>query len=105
MTHCKTTLLTSGNEILGSVNIIRQSNTLADGETIKEVDVEKGYKYLGILEADEFRHNTIKTDLIKEYFVRVRKIFKSKLNGNNSISAIKARTVSLLRYSAGIKEY
>ena len=44
----------------------------------------------------------MKSDLGKEYFRRIRKILKSKVNGNSSISKINARVVSLIRYSAGI---
>ena len=38
----------------------------------------------------------------KEYFRRVKKILKSKLNGGNTIKAINSRAVSIIRYGAGI---
>ncbi len=42
-----------------------------------------GYKYLGILEADSIKHKEMKQRVKMEYFRRVRKILKSKLNGGN----------------------
>ena len=78
---------------------------LPDGAKIEEVDMDKGYKYLGILEAEEIREKSMKSNIQKEYFRRVRKILKSKLNGTNCIKAINSRAVSLVRYSAGILKW
>ena len=41
---------------------------------------EGGYKYLGILEADDVKHEEMKGQIKKEYIRRVRNILKSKLN-------------------------
>ena len=38
---------------------------------------EKGYKYLGILEADGVKHEEMKVQIKKEYIRRVRNILKS----------------------------
>lgn len=54
---------------------------------------------MGVLETDEMKHDTMKADIIKEYFRRTRKILKTKLNASKSISVINARAVSLIRYS------
>ena len=45
-------------------------------------------------------HN--KENVTKEYYRRVRKILKSKLNGSNVINAINTRAVAIIRYGAGI---
>ena len=37
------------------------------------------YKYLGMLEGDEIKHTEVNRRIEKEYFRRVRKILKSKL--------------------------
>ena len=37
------------------------------------------YKYLGMLEGDEIKHTGVNRRIEKEYFRRVRKILKSKL--------------------------
>ena len=48
---------------------------MPDGNTIREVE-ESGYKYLGVLEADDLKHAAIKEVICKEYFRRIRKIQK-----------------------------
>ena len=44
----------------------------------------------------------MKKGVTKEYFRRIRKILKSKLNAGNVVSAINSKAVSLIRYGAGI---
>ena len=76
---------------------------LPDGRIIRTIgdDVE-GYKYLGILEADDIMHDEVKRSMKTEYIRRVKKKFSSKLNAGNVIKAINSWAVSLLRYSGGI---
>ena len=64
--------------------------------------INKGYKYLGILEVDGVKDGDMKEKIAKEYYRRIRKILKSKLNGVNTITAINSRAVSIVRYGAGI---
>ena len=75
---------------------------MPDGTLIRNIDEGDVYKYLGILEADDVKHKEIKGKMRTEYFRRVRKILKSKLNSSNMIQAINSRAVSLIRYGAGI---
>ena len=75
---------------------------LPDVQVIRGLEEEDGYKYLGILEADDMKHWDMKEALSKEYSKTIRKILKSKLNSGNLMSAITARAVSLIRYGAGI---
>ena len=77
---------------------------MPDGNSIREVE-ESGYKYLGVLEADDLNHAAMKEVICKEYFRRIRKILKSKLNGGNVVNAMNSRAVSIIRYSAGIVEW
>ena len=63
---------------------------------------DDGYKYLGVLEADNVMHDEMKRKITKEYMRRVRKVAKSKLNGGNMIRAINTWAVALLRYAGGI---
>ena len=63
---------------------------------------DDGYKYLGVLEVDDIKQTETKQNVQKEYFRRVRKILKSKLNGGNIIKAINTKAVSVIRYGAGI---
>ena len=44
---------------------------LSSGD-IDESDVEKGYKYLGVLEADNIMHENMKEVISKEYYRRIR---------------------------------
>ena len=77
---------------------------LPNEEKIKSVG-EDGYKYLGILQSDEIKNKKMKETIEKEYFRRIRKILKSKLNGGNTIQSINSRAVSIIRYGAGIIEW
>ena len=61
---------------------------LTDGEIIAEIDSGKGYKYLGVIEADDILHTKMKDVIRKEYYRRIRKVTGSKLNGGNVISAM-----------------
>ena len=58
------------------------------------------YKYLGILEADKCLGEDINLKVSKEYFRKVKKSFKSKLNGGNLVEGFNTLVVSLSRYSA-----
>ena len=73
---------------------------LPDGKVIKSLQKGESYKYLGILEADKFLEEKMKLNVSKEYFRRLRKILKSKLNGGNLVSGINIWAVSVIRYSA-----
>ena len=74
---------------------------LPDERRMKSVE-ENGYKYLGILEYDEFLHAETKIRLQNEYYRRLKRSLKSKLNGKNVIIAVNTWAVSVLRYGAGV---
>ena len=78
---------------------------LPEGEQIKSLEEGEGYKYLGIIQSDKVKSKEMKGILRKEYFRRMRKILKSRLNARNSIHAINSRAVSIIRYGAGIIEW
>ena len=46
---------------------------------ISELESDIGYKYLGILEANDIMHSEMKDKIQKEYFRRVRQLTSSKL--------------------------
>ena len=75
--------------------------TLPDGSHLKDLG-EQGYRYLGILEADQIFHSEMKTQTTKEYLRRLRKILKSGLSGKHSIDAINTWAIPVIRYGAGI---
>ena len=68
---------------------------LPNGRIIRSIgDDGEGYKYWGVLEADDI-------SMKKEYIRRVKKTLSSKLNAGNVVKAINSWAVSLLRYSGG----
>ena len=71
---------------------------LPSAEKVKEVDLDNGYKYLGILGADDTMKETLTTESTRQ----IKKILKSHLNSRNVITAISSQAVSLIRYGAGI---
>ena len=91
---CATLVMEKG-KIVKSV-----SRELPDGNVIKSLQERKSYKYLGILEADKFLEEKMKSNVSKEYIRMLRKVFKSKLNGGNLVCGVNAWALSLLRYSA-----
>ena len=42
---------------------------------VSDVDVSKGYKYLGVLQDLLISHQTVKDNLIREYRSRLRSVF------------------------------
>ena len=71
-----------------------------DVKVIKLVEEDESYKYSGILEADKFLEEKMKLNVLKGYIKRVRKAFKSKLNGGSLVHGVNTWALSLLRYSA-----
>ena len=73
---------------------------MPDGKVIKSLQEGESYKYLGILEADEFLEEKVKLNVSKEYIRRIKKVLKLKLNGRNLVHGVNTSAVSLLTYSA-----
>ena len=73
---------------------------LPDGKVIKSVQEGESFKYLGTLESDRFLGEDMKLKVSKEYFRRLKKVLKLKLNGGNLVQGVSTWAVSLLRYSA-----
>ena len=67
---------------------------------MKALRDEEGYKYLGILQADDLQKKEMKIKVFNEYKRRVRKIVKTKLNGRNIVKGINTWAIPVLRYSA-----
>ena len=64
-----------------------------------------GYKYLGIIEGEEIKHQEMKEKINKGYIKRLKAILKSKLNSVNTVKAINTWAVPVIRYSAGIVDW
>ena len=78
---------------------------LPDESVIKSVKDGESYKYLGMLQADQIKHQEMKDKVMKEYKRRVRKILETKLNAGNLIKGINTWAVSLLSYSAAFLDW
>ena len=73
---------------------------LADCTVIKSLQEGESYNCIGILEAERFFGEEMKLKVSKEYFRRLKRVLKSKLNGGNLVQGVNTWAVSLLRYSA-----
>ena len=72
---------------------------LPNHDTIRTLEENETYKYLGILEADTIKQVEMKDKIQKEYLRRTRKILETKLSSRNLIKGITTWAVSLVRYS------
>ena len=79
--------------------------SLPDGRCIKGLIKGAGYKYLGILQADQIRYTEMKEIVKAEYLRRVQKVLETNLNSSNIIKGINTWAISLLRYSAAFIEW
>ena len=61
---------------------------LPEGEVIKSLQEGESYKYLGISETGRFLEKEMKLKVSKEYFRRLRKVLKPKLNGGNLVQGV-----------------
>jgi hypothetical protein len=64
-----------------------------EGEIIKNLNKGEFYKYLGINQSNHIQHSIIKENLEKQFYLRIKSILKSKLNGNNLIKAVNTYAV------------
>ena len=71
---------------------------LLNQDTIKSLDQNESYKYLGILEAGNIKQAEIKRKVKKEYLRRTRKLLETKLNSRNLIKGINTWAVPIIRY-------
>ena len=62
---------------------------LPDGKVIKSVQEGESFKYLGILESDRFLGEDMKLKVFfLEYFRRLKKVLKLKVNGGNLVQGV-----------------
>ena len=70
--------------------------------TIKDLDQEEFYKYLGVNETDGIQHSQMKEKIRKECYRRIRAILKTELNSANLIEAINTLAIPVVTYSFNI---
>ena len=57
---------------------------------ITDVETDKGYKYIGVLQTNEKWKNKINYEAKQIYMKRIKQVMKSNVNGRNKIKAIKS---------------
>jgi hypothetical protein len=67
-----------------------------EGEIIKNLNKGEFYKYLGINQSKHIQHSIIKDSLEKQFYLRIKSLLKSKLNGNNLIKAVNTLCCSIV---------
>ena len=70
--------------------------------TIRDLDPEETYKYLGVNEGDGINHASMKEKIRKEYYRRIRLTLKTELNSKKRIDAISTLVVPIVQYSFNI---
>ena len=83
--------------------IVKAENiTLDVSTTIKELEQERTYKYLGIQEAEGVSNAANKEKVRKEFYRRVRAILQAELNARNKIMAINSLAIPIVTYGFNI---
>ena len=68
---------------------------LPNGETIKSLEDEKEYKYLGVPRFDSVNSKEMKDMITKECYGRIK---KARRNAGKTIQAINAKVVLIIRH-------
>ena len=84
-------------KLCSTSNIVLDVNT-----TIKQLNQEETYKYLGVHEGEGIQHSMMKEKIRKEYYRRVRLVLKSELNATNKFTAINTLAIPVVAYSFNI---
>ena len=83
--------------------IVKAENIILDvSTTIKELEHEGMYKYLGIQEAEGVANAANKEKVRKEFYRRVRAILQTELNARNKIMAINSLAIPIVTYGFNI---
>jgi hypothetical protein len=72
---------------------------------IKELEMMKACKYLGVEENHDIEHKNEKEKLKEESVRRLRLILNTELSTKNKMQAIGSLAVPVLRYSFGISNW
>ena len=62
---------------------------------------QEGYTFLGIIKLGNIKESEVKDRLINKYKRRLRLILRSKLNGENKVTAMNTWAVATFRYEYG----
>ena len=80
--------------------LVKAKNITLDTTTvITDLDPVESYKYLWVTEGDGIQHSSIRKNIRKECFRRVRSVLRSELNARNRIDAINSLALPVVTYS------
>ena len=92
---CNKVTIKKGRPVIGGESRV-------EDVTIKELDGEGLYKYLGVEENAQIEHQKMRQKIRSEYTLRLKKILKTKLTAKNKIKAINQLALPVIQYSFGI---
>ena len=77
---------------------------LENDKSIKELDFNETYKYLGVHEGGGggIHHSKMKESIRKEYMRRVKLITRTELNAQNKFEAINTLAIPVITYSFNV---
>ena len=78
------------------------SISLDEHSVIDEMENTDVYKYLGVLESDNIKHNEMKTITLEKFKKKLKTILKTDLNAKNNMIAINEFVNPVLTYTYGI---
>ena len=70
--------------------------------TIRELDKDETYKYIGIDEGNGIKHSNMKESIRKECYRQTRAILKTELKSANKIETINTLAMSVILYSFNV---
>jgi pantothenate synthetase len=76
-----------------------QNISLNNQTVIRNMELDKTFKYLGIEEGGGIDNSQMTDKLVKEYYSQVQQILKTELNSQNKITTIITLAVPVLVYS------
>ena len=76
--------------------------TLDGNDVIEEMESTDIYKYLGVIECDNIKHNEMKAIAMEKFKKKLKNVLKSKLNAKNIMTAINEYVTPVLSYTFGI---
>jgi len=76
-----------------------------DDDTMKAMNEDDMYRYLGHMQAKQIKHARMKQKLGEEYLYRTKSVLKTKLNGKSTIKGINTCATAVLTFSFRIVKW
>jgi len=95
--NCKTLCIAEGK--------LEMRNFTTEDDAMGAMNEDDMYRYLGHMQAKQIKHARMKQKVGEEYLNRTKSVFKTKLNGKNTIKAINVYGTPVLTVSFGIVKW